>query len=69
MSDDVLDQIAEDIKNLKPKLDRARDLIEAAREAGEDVTALQSQLNDLEMRKARWVRMLRRRGYIFDESD
>lgn len=61
---DVLKGVAEDIKTIEPKINEARELVNAMREAGEPVTQLLSELRDLEIRKTKWERMLSARGLI-----
>lgn len=63
MADEILEQIAADIKSVNERLTRARDLAEALREAGEDTTKIDSQIHQLEVRKSRWEAMLKGRGY------
>ena len=62
MPNPILEDIARDIKSIEGDIASARDLIDAMREAGEDVTDLESDLSELEIKKERWVRMLKGRG-------
>lgn len=66
MNDEVLDRVAEDIKKVENQIDRAEELLDAAQEAGEDVTSLRTRLQDLKMKRDRWVNMLKRRGYTLE---
>lgn len=61
---EVLRGVAEDLKEIEPKIEAARDLVNAMREAGEDVTELQADIRDLEIRKRKWERMLSARGLM-----
>lgn len=63
MSDPILGEVAQDVKSVNIELDRARTLISALQDAGEDTTELQSTLRGLEMRKNKWETMLKNRGY------
>lgn len=64
MPDEILESVAQDMRSINERLSRARDLAEAMREAGEDVTTLESQIHQLEVRKQRWELMLKNRGYL-----
>ena len=64
MTNPVLERIAEEIKDIEASISEARELIEAMREAGEDVSTLERTLVELETRKERWSRMLKARGII-----
>lgn len=61
---EVLLGVARDLKEIEPKIEAARDLINAMREAGESVTELMADLRDLEVRKTKWERMLAARGLM-----
>ena len=59
---EVLIGIAKDVKDITARIAEAKDLIGAMKEAGEDVSKLQTDLRDQEIRKQRWERMLEARG-------
>lgn len=63
MSDPILSEVAQDVRSVNEQMERARTLISALREAGEDTTELQSTLRGLELRKNKWETMLKNRGY------
>jgi flagellar biosynthesis chaperone FliJ len=63
MADETLQQIRQSIDQLNTTIDRAKSLISALSEAGEDVTKLRQDLNSLEIRKNKWETMLKNRGY------
>ncbi|MBW8036355.1 MAG: hypothetical protein FVQ79_12175 [Planctomycetes bacterium] len=62
MANEILKGIAEDMKEVDVAITEARDLVSAMKEAGEDVSALESDMRDLEIRKVKWDRMLKSRG-------
>ena len=62
MANEILQGIAEDMKEVDVAITEARDLVSAMKEAGEDVSALESDMRDLEIRKVKWDRMLKSRG-------
>jgi flagellar biosynthesis chaperone FliJ len=63
MADETLQQIRSSIDQLNTTIDRAKTLISALSEAGEDVTKLRQDLSSLEIRKNKWENMLKNRGY------
>lgn len=63
MSDEILQGIAQDIQEVDVALDTATDLISAMKEAGEDVTTQESEIRALRMRKNKWEKMLKARGF------
>ena len=58
----VLEGIAKDIVDIDVFIKDARELLRAAKEAGEDVSSLEISLREQEVRKERWKRMLDNRG-------
>lgn len=62
MADEVLENIAKDIKDINTSITRAKTLITAMKEAGEDVHELEADIRTLEIRKVKWERMLTARG-------
>lgn len=64
MSDpnDVFQDVANDIKAINDQFKVARELIDGMKEAGEDVTQMESEYRDLVVRKGKWERMLKNRG-------
>jgi predicted nuclease of restriction endonuclease-like RecB superfamily len=67
VGNEILDRIAQDLKEIRRAIREARELIEFAKQAGEDVTDLEAQLRELEKRKARWERALEAQGYTLEE--
>ena len=62
MANEILQGIAEDMKEVDVAIKEARDLVSAMKEAGEDVSVMESDMRDLEIRKVKWDRMLKSRG-------
>ncbi len=62
-SDIMFNRIAKDLSAIKSQYGVAVDLISAMKEAGEDVTEVESTLRGLEIRQGKWTRMLEARGY------
>ncbi len=62
MANEILKGIAEDMKEVETAITEARDLVSAMKEAGEDVSVMESDMRDLEIRKVKWDRMLKSRG-------
>lgn len=62
MGNEILVTIAKDIKEIDTIIATAKDLISAAKEAGEDVHEQEAELRLLEVRKTKWERMLSARG-------
>lgn len=63
MANEMLKSIAEDFKSIDPKIAEAKELIAALREAGESTAQLEADLRALELRRDKWGKMLRARGY------
>ena len=63
MNAEPLAQIAENLKLINVRMAYGQELIEAMREAGEDVVELDTSMRELNRRKLRWEGMLRARGY------
>lgn len=63
MADDVLQSIADDLSSINKQLKVARDYLAVMKEAGEDTTAQESAIRQLEIRKSKWERTLENRGY------
>jgi len=63
MADETLLQVRQSIDQLNVSIDRAKTLISALAEAGEDTSKLRQDLNSLEIRKNKWENMLKNRGY------
>lgn len=59
----VLQSIANDIGTANAQIAQAKELIEAAREAGESVGTMEADLRALEARKQKWENMLKANGY------
>lgn len=64
MPNQVLEEIAGTIKDLDKQIDEAQELLNALSEAGEDVTLIKADLSKLRVRKNKWERMLKARGYL-----
>lgn len=64
MANEVLKSIADDIRNINQSIQEAEELLSAMKEAGEDTSELQADLNNAKMRKERWERMLKARGAL-----
>ncbi len=62
MADEILQEIAADVKDIQTAIDRAKVLISAMKEAGEDTHEMESDIRLLEIRKTKWERMLKARG-------
>lgn len=62
MSDAILQGVAADIAEADAALDTATELIDAMKEAGEDVSEMESTVRALRTRKNKWVSMLKARG-------
>jgi len=65
MADEILQEIATDVKSIQTAIDRAKVLISAMKEAGEDTHEMESDIRLLEVRKTKWERMLKSRGISF----
>lgn len=64
MPSEVLQQIAQDFKDIEPQIKEAEELIQAMKEAGETTTDMEAQLRALKQRKLKWERMLKARGLM-----
>jgi len=64
MANGVLQGIAENIKDIKVKLQNAKELVSALQDAGENVVEVQQQLHNLEQRRLKWEGMLKNRGVM-----
>ena len=65
MADEILQEIAGDVKEIQVAIDRAKILISAMKEAGEDTHEMEADIRLLEVRKTKWERMLKSRGISF----
>ncbi len=63
MSDEILQGIAQDLRSADEAVETAEVLLSAMKEAGEDATALETQLRAVKMRKSKWEKMLKGRGF------
>lgn len=63
MSDNVLQNIADTVKEINTNVTNAQTLIDAMREAGETTAELDAKLKGLVNRKQKWESMLKSRGY------
>jgi len=63
MTDDVLSKVASELPSIEENLQKAEDLIQALREAGEDVSSQEVEIRDAKRRLMRWKQMLKKRGY------
>ncbi len=62
MPNEILKSIAQDIHKVDEIIVQAKELISAARDAGEDVHKMEAEMRVLEIRKMKWERMLSARG-------
>ena len=62
MDNDVLLKVSQDMAKVDIEIARAKDLTSALKEAGENVTELESKMKTLEKRKTKWQNMLDQRG-------
>ncbi len=62
MAEEILQEIAVDVKNIETSIDKAKILISAMKEAGEDTHEMEADIRLLEVRKIKWERMLKSRG-------
>lgn len=58
-----LQTAADNLKTIEADYNKAKILIDALGEAGEDTTTLRNELRQLEVRKVKWQNMLNTRGY------
>lgn len=63
MSDEILQGIAQDLQSADEAVTTAEVLLSAMKEAGEDATELETQLRAVKMRKSKWEKMLKGRGF------
>ncbi len=63
MSDEILRGIAQELSQADEALETAEVLIAAMKEAGEDATELETNLRSVKMRKSKWEKMLKARGF------
>jgi len=64
MPQEILTRVAEDIKDVDVRLVQARELVMAMKEAGEDVSSMETDMRQLETRRNKWARMLKARGIM-----
>lgn len=62
MPNEILQNIAKDIQEVDTIIIEAKELIQAAKEAGENTTEMEAEMRSLEIRKVKWQRMLSARG-------
>lgn len=62
MENEILQKVSQDMIRVDLELTKAKDLIKALKEAGENVTELEKQIKDLERRRTKWQNMLAARG-------
>lgn len=62
MSDEILETVAANISEVNRQIERAQNLINAAKEAGENVIELEQRLQDARLKKVKWENMLKARG-------
>lgn len=62
MPSEILQNIAKDIQEVDSIIEEAKELISAAKEAGEDTHVMEADMRLLEIRKMKWQRMLSARG-------
>ncbi len=59
---EALEKLAENIRTINARIVEGEELIEAMRDAGEDVIELDTSMRELKRRKLRWESMLQARG-------
>lgn len=62
MAEEVLQSVAVDLAKINEQIDKARYLISAAKDAGEDTLQMEAKLKDLETKRTKWERVLTSRG-------
>jgi len=62
MASEILQSIGSDIKEVNNKVEEARELISAMKEAGEETAQMETELRALIVRKTKWENMLHSRG-------
>lgn len=63
MAEDTLKVVRENINQVNSSITRAETLISVMREAGEDTTKLNQDLQSLKIRRDKWENMLKNRGF------
>lgn len=63
MADDTLQIVRQNVDQVNESIKRAELLISVMREAGEDTTKLNQDLQSLKLRRDKWENMLKNRGY------
>ena len=63
MSENIFQTVATEMQQVDNSIKMARDLINALKEVGEDVTDKEANLRNLEKKKVKWSKMLAKRGY------
>lgn len=63
MPDPILQEAAERMQEFNQQIERSQELVNALKEAGEPYSELQTEINKLRVRKAKWEHMLKSRGY------
>lgn len=61
--EELLRQVASDLKNVDPQIAEAEKLIAVMRAAGENTTQLESRLRGLRDKRDKWKRAMADRGY------
>ncbi len=61
--EEILQGIAQDLSEANEAVETAEVLISAMKEAGEETAELETQLRSLKMRKSKWEKMLKGRGF------
>ena len=62
MANEVLKSVGEDFVKINEQTVEAKEIMEALKEAGEDTVKMETEIRQLEIRKAKWERMLKNRG-------
>ena len=62
MSDEILKDVASSIGGLHKNVSKAKDLIAALKDAGEDTMSLETNFRQAQVRMDRWTRMLEGRN-------
>lgn len=62
MANPILDTVARNINEITQKIEDAQELLNAMKEAGEEVFEYEQQLQQLRIKREKWSNMLKARG-------
>lgn len=63
MSDEILKGVVQDVNKIEEEMEKASTLISFLRDAGEDTAEAETELRKLEIKKEKYKRTLKDRGY------